>query len=592
MATALVAGACDGEGTAETTFAATTTTTLAPTTTATSSPTTSSTTSTTTTSTTTTSTLTLTTTTTTTAVPLSPLAWSRVPHDETVMGGPNNQEMLSVTAAGPDLVAVGWAVSGGDLDAAVWTSVDGVTWSRVPHGEAVLGGAGNQAIGTVTAGGPGLVAVGSDTSGGDFDAAVWTSPDGIAWSRVPHDEAALGGQGNQVMNGVTVGGPGLVVVGMDGSGGDEDAAVWTSPDGVTWSRVRDEAALAETGDQRMQSVTAGGPGLVAVGWDGSLREKDAAVWASPDGVTWSRVPHDEAVFGGEDRQEMRGVTAGGPGLVAVGWDGPGGDFDAAVWTSVDGIAWSRVPHDEAALGGERDQSMRGVTAGGPGLVAFGSDFSGGDQDAAVWTSLDGVTWSRVLHDEAVFGGAGFQSIGGVTVGGPGLVAVGRAGPGDDVDAAVWAAAREGATTTQQEEACSATGLAVDTTGGEGLPQAVADVRLAIIEAALACDYDRLAELARAGRPTFTYSFGDTSDTSAQTPPVVWDAAAYWLEAEAFGEPVLATLVQVLGLSYAQIETQFDSGVFTPVYEWPADANLGDRVGITDDGDWVYLVGGD
>ena len=67
---------------------------------------------------------------------------------------------------------------------------------------------------------------------------------------------------------------------------------------------------------------------------------------------------------------------------------------------------------------------------------------------------------------------------------------------------------------------------------------------------------------------------------------------YWLEAEAFGEPVLATLVQVLGLSYAQIETQFDSGVFTPVYEWPADANLGDRVGITDDGDWVYLVGGD
>lgn len=56
--------------------------------------------------------------------------------------------------------------------------------------------------------------------------------------------------------------------------------------------------------------------------------------------------------------------------------------------------------------------------------------------------------------------------------------------------------------------------------------------------------------------------------------------------------MLATLVQVLGLSYAQIETQFDSGVFTPVYEWPADANLGDRVGITDDGDWVYLVGGD
>ncbi len=35
------------------------------------------------------------------------------------------------------------------------------------------------------------------------------------------------------MNGVTVGGPGLVAVGNDGF----DAAVWISSDGVTWSRV-------------------------------------------------------------------------------------------------------------------------------------------------------------------------------------------------------------------------------------------------------------------------------------------------------------------------------------------------------------------
>ena len=147
------------------------------------------------------------------------------------------------------------------------------------------------------------------------------------------------------------------------------------------------------------------------------------------------------------------------------------------------------------------------------------------------------------------------------------------------------------TTTQQEEACSATGLAADATGGEGLPQAVADVRLAIIEAALACDYDGLAELARAGGPTFTYAFSETSDTSAQTPPNVWDAAAYWREEEAFGLSTLASLVQILGLPYSQIETQFEAGVFVPIYEWPADADSGGPLGITDDGDWVYFVGG-
>ncbi|HDH25667.1 MAG TPA: hypothetical protein ENH00_05665, partial [Actinobacteria bacterium] len=78
--------------------------------------------------------------------------------------------------------------------------------------------------------GPGLVAVGYDFSGGDYDAAVWTSPDGDAWTRVPHDESVFGGASGQLISGVVVGGPGLVAVGYDFSGGDYDAAVWTSPD--------------------------------------------------------------------------------------------------------------------------------------------------------------------------------------------------------------------------------------------------------------------------------------------------------------------------------------------------------------------------
>ena len=80
------------------------------------------------------------------------------------------------------------------------------------------------------------------------------------------------------------------------------------------------------------------------------------------------------------------MTTGGPGLVAVGLEASGGDVFAAVWTSADGITWSRVPHDEAALGGEGSQGMRGVTAGGPGLVAVGNDRLGDDINAAVWVA--------------------------------------------------------------------------------------------------------------------------------------------------------------------------------------------------------------
>jgi hypothetical protein len=371
---------------------------------------------------------------------LSTLAWSRVPYDEAVFGKEFEQAMSSVTVGGPGLVAVG----GAGTDAAVWTSPDGVTWSRVPNDGAVFTRAG---MSSVTAWGLGLVAVGQD----EPNAAVWTSPDGVTWSRVPHDEAVFGGEvgsicGGAGMSSVTVGGPGLVAVGSDGSpdcDGGSDAAVWTSVDGVTWSRVpHDEVVFGGETDgyygQSMSSVTAGGPGLVAVGSDVGR----AAVWTSRDGVTWSRVPHDEAVFAGSG---MNSVAVGGPGLVAVGQ----AQNTAAVWTSPDGIAWSRVPHDEVVFGGgtdtDNDVEISSVTAGAEGLLAVGSDPD--REGVAVWTSVDGLTWFRIPHDEAVFGvtpDRPHMHMSSVTAGGPGFVAVGghgvrpTFGPTNN-DAVVWVA---------------------------------------------------------------------------------------------------------------------------------------------------------
>jgi len=324
--------------------------------------------------------------------PLSSYSWSRVARNEVSFGGEAGGAMSSVTVGGPGLVAVGVDSTG----PAVWTSADGITWSRVPPDEAVFGALDEQSMADVTVGGPGLVAVGRDESGLDGDAAVWTSPDGVIWSRVPHDEAVFGGEREQHMSGVTVGGPGLVAVGADHATGP---AVWTSPDGVTWSRVPpDDAVFSGERDQWMTDVTVGGPGLVAVGSGDGVSTRPA-VWTSPDGITWTWVPHNDAFAGRTGGYPgMNSVTAGGPGLVAVGSI----DFHAAVWTSADGVTWSRVPHDDAVFGLEGSE-MESVTVGGPGLVAVGSSGSGGDVDAAVWTSADGVGWSRVPNDEPVLG---------------------------------------------------------------------------------------------------------------------------------------------------------------------------------------------
>jgi hypothetical protein len=373
------------------------------------------------------------------------LAWSRVPHDEAVFGGAGDQVFMNgVTAGGPGLVAVGSDnLLGGR--AAVWTSPDGITWSRVPHDEAVFGGDGSQIMNGVTAAGPGLVAVGySGPEEGELDAAVWTSPDGITWSRVPHDEAVFGGKGPVIMNSVTAGGPGLVAVGRAGPMTPQEAvaAVWTTPDGITWSRVpHDEAAFGGRGNLFMNSVAAGGPGLVAVGGTHSWQRGDPApVWTSPDGITWSRVPDDEAVFPG--LMEIESVTAGGPGLVAVGYDSA--EESGAVWTSPNGITWSRVPNDEAVFGGEGRQLLNGVTVWERDLlVAVGSVMGPESVHSIVWTSPDGISWSRVPRDADAFGPG--QVINSVTTAGPGLVAVGYgwvAGAEPYPVAAAWVAASE------------------------------------------------------------------------------------------------------------------------------------------------------
>lgn len=100
------------------------------------------------------------------------------------------------------------------------------------------------------------------------------------------------------------------------------------------------------------------------------------MWTSPDGITWSQAPHDEAVFRGAS---ISSVAKAGPGFIAVGSVGS----DAAAWTSPDGITWFRVPHDETIFGGQPENEMSSVVAFGSEIVAVGDSGEAGDRDAAV-----------------------------------------------------------------------------------------------------------------------------------------------------------------------------------------------------------------
>ncbi len=122
----------------------------------------------------------------------------------------------------------------------------------------------------------------------------------------------------------------------------------------------------------MLSVTVGGPGLVAVGYDPFGCRP---VWTSVDGISWSPVPN--GVPGA--CRPILDVVATEAGLVAVG-------HEAESWTSVDGITWTQVPGDQTSFGSDFPV-MKSVTQTDSGLVAVGDiEFErlSGNWNAAVW----------------------------------------------------------------------------------------------------------------------------------------------------------------------------------------------------------------
>ncbi len=109
------------------------------------------------------------------------------------------------------------------------------------------------------------------------------------------------------MTGVAGAPDGYVAVGyLGGLAGPIEARFWWSPDGRSWSLATLDGDPAGTRAAAVEAVP--GAGFVAVGATGDARTADgSAVWTSPDGRTWTRVADQAALRQGV----MRELTVAG-----------------------------------------------------------------------------------------------------------------------------------------------------------------------------------------------------------------------------------------------------------------------------------------
>jgi hypothetical protein len=137
----------------------------------------------------------------------------------------------------------------------------------------------------------------------DFDVARFlTSADGLRWS----DQSAVFSD-THVLRGFAAGQNGTAACGNVVTPRDSPElgsglafgvlTCWYRKNGSsTWTPTRPppgllpDAGVAPLGDQKIVAITAAGPGFIAVGGSFSPAGGTGAIWVSPDGTTWQKVP--------------------------------------------------------------------------------------------------------------------------------------------------------------------------------------------------------------------------------------------------------------------------------------------------------------
>ena len=281
------------------------------------------------------------------------------PWERAQVVGPADGEgeaVMSAVAANDDrLVAVGWM----GTDAAVWTSTDGRRWDHVDQ-QADFRGSRSRFINAVVADGPGFVAVGSEwneQADGEGQAMVWTSIDGLVWRQ--SDSQDLDSVGAQFAHGVVAMNDQLVAAGYDERTGE--AAIWRASDGASWSRLSDQPDLGGPGQQQIWSLVPASGGLMAVG-TGHFADDDwhPAVWLSPDGLSWERVPGGGGSIAGSGASVMLDAAVSEQHATVVGWAWEGtGAARPASWFTHPGAS---PETSEATEGTEEDEPQPGQEA--------------------------------------------------------------------------------------------------------------------------------------------------------------------------------------------------------------------------------------
>jgi hypothetical protein len=259
-----------------------------------------------------------------------------------------NTYVSGVVETSNRFVAVGVAMSGTDATAAIWSSIDGDTWTRVDDADLI--GPSNtppadvstprSVIDAVATDGSKLVATGSVFVGqfssglllpGGFRPAIWTSDNGLDWDLALSPTGTTAAASTTYSDIVWSRDAGWLIVGD----ANNQPRLWRSKDLRSWN----EELLASQGTGTTSTVTAEGKLIVVAG---QLDDR-LTIWTKQGSGEWHVAYRDN----GTTSSNAIGAATSRLGALVVGWNGPSEATPRlVVLTSPNGTDWTSLGNDD------------------------------------------------------------------------------------------------------------------------------------------------------------------------------------------------------------------------------------------------------
>jgi hypothetical protein len=244
-----------------------------------------------------------------------------------------------------------------------------------------------QTINRVVASGQTIVTMGSQTSGGVVRQQFFVSANGGATWRAAPVRTPDGGQ-------PPLGHPAALLAGGPGGWAAIGAqAIWTSPDGLSWTLAATHGISPQLPGDSAWVMTKTASGFLAAGTTTGHGAAQAVIWTSRDGVTWQRSTAAQLRLAspGEVVQNISYATWRGDDTVISGTVVRDGQSYAGAWLSTDGgSAWTRVT---IPTGHGAGSAISGLAFDGSGFIAVRPGHSAsGAPDGISYFSPNGLNW--------------------------------------------------------------------------------------------------------------------------------------------------------------------------------------------------------